>query len=322
MVLFNSDLLVNLFSDIIVIRDAQWSKKFEDAKVFFSKHQHLEVPRSGKFGNNNLLKWLLRQREQYKNDKLCASREKMLEDLKFDFDGNTERRDRLLEELNWKDRYEELETYKKEKGCIPEGGTTAKEKSLAKWVAKCQVAHQFYDLDPDRKDMLDKLGVVFPAQMPEPPMKKRTSSATPSRKAAATKATKVETIPMVVDEGIEERKLPALKLASAGNKGADKIKETVAKDNAKKANVDVPSEATAGGTATENNEKKKNDVKSELSTKSNMKGAPKGQKRKAEEDPAEAVDTNGKKSEANDNGRKLRRGKRDRGGEPVKQLFI
>lgn len=297
---------MHFFPDIIVIRDAQWSKKFDDAKVFFDKHQHLEVPRSGKFGNNNLLKWLLRQREQYKNDKLCAPRKRMLEDLKFDFDGNTERRDRLLEELNWKDRYEELEFYKREKGSIPEGGTTAKEKSLAKWVAKCQVAHQFYDLDPDRKAMLDKLGVVFPAQMPEPPMKKRTSSATPTRKAA--KAAKVEVMPMVVDEGIKEPKLPALKLASVDNKGTDKIKEAVAKAKT--------------GTAKEDNGKKKDDANNEPSKKTSTKGANNGQKRKAEEDPAEAADTNGKKSEPNDNGRKLRRGKRDRGGEPAKQLFV
>ena len=118
-----------------VIRDQQWNDKYEDAKVFFDKHQHLEVPRSGKFGDTNLLKWLLRQREQFKNDKLGPSRKKMLDDLKFDFEGNTESRDRLLEELNWKDRKDELEAYKKEKGTIPEGGTTATEKSLAKWVS-------------------------------------------------------------------------------------------------------------------------------------------------------------------------------------------
>jgi len=214
-----------------VIRDQQWDSKFEEAKAFFDKHHHLEVPRSGKFGNTNLLKWLLRQREQFKNDKLSDVRKKKLEALNFDFVGESERRDKLLEELNWKDRFHELEQFEKETGIIPDGGSTAKEKSLSKWVAKQQVAYQFHDLVSARKEMLDKLGVVFPAQMPEPPMKKR--QAPPSPRGATTTKTELT----VGDNEMDGARTDDL--------GKRKAVDEASLDNVKKAKVETNAE---GGT--------------------------------------------------------------------------
>lgn len=123
---------------------------------------HLEVPRSGTFGDTNLLKWLMRQREQFKNEKLSTSRIKMLRDLDFDFDGNSEKRDKQVKNLKWKEGYGELLSYHKTNGtvCFPKNCSPS-EKRLEKWLARQKVAYQYGDLEPDRKALLMELGVEF-----------------------------------------------------------------------------------------------------------------------------------------------------------------
>ncbi|CAB9508978.1 helicase [Seminavis robusta] len=147
-----------------VIRDQQFNAKYEQAKAFYHKHGHLEVPRSGRSGNSTLVKWLVRQREQLKNNRLDETRRDMLSALDFDWEGNPEQREKNLEQVLWSDGYEELKEYKEAFGHlqVPRQGTPS-ERRMSKWLAKQQVACQFDDLDPSRKTLLVALGVEFVA---------------------------------------------------------------------------------------------------------------------------------------------------------------
>jgi Helicase associated domain len=111
------------------------------------------------------LKWLDRQREQHKNEKLPASRITLLADLDFDFEINPDKRERQLENLAWKEGYSELLEYKEENGTISipkkKEAQTEKQKRLSRWLAAQQVADQCKDLDPVRKALLVRLGVEF-----------------------------------------------------------------------------------------------------------------------------------------------------------------
>lgn len=186
------------------MRDQQWDSKHKEAAAFHQLHGHLEIPRGGIYGNSNLLKWLGRQREQYKNDKLSESRIKMLRVLDFDFEGNTKSREKQLEKLAWKEAYGELLAYHKAHGstCILKNGT-AKEKRLEKWIAKQRVAGQCGDLDPARKELLIKLKVEFGTEG------KRSQGDSQGEKAKS---------PDEVTKNAEAREVSASKAASATSK--------------------------------------------------------------------------------------------------------
>lgn len=162
---------------------AIFCRLFQLLRHLVSSIGHLEVPRCGKLGNANLVKWLLRQRTIFLNEKLPADRIKLLRDLDFDFEGKPGTREKQLFDLAWKENYNELLEYHKENGSvnIPETAS-AKLKRLDKWVSKQKLAATF-DLDPDRKALLLDLGVKFvdirleAAKMrPKAPGKKQSSS--------------------------------------------------------------------------------------------------------------------------------------------------
>jgi len=243
-----------------VIRDEQWTAKYDEAKSFREQHGHLEIPRSGKFGSTNLLKWLLRQREQFKNDKLDPARKKLLDDLGFDFHGHQDAREKLLEQLLWKERYQDLQAYKKEHNTVK---IPDKHHFLTKWVAKQQVAYQFRDLESGRKKLLDELGVEFAEQVPEDAATSAKTGGSNADKGSSTSAPSgpagngAKPVANSANENSNRRKAddgdPAASSAKKPGTEVEKAKE-VPKDGSK---AEVVVKAAEAGTEEKESEKKR-----------------------------------------------------------------
>lgn len=141
-------------------RDEQWQKSYESLLAFHKQHGHVEVPRSGPRSDRKLLKWLWRQREAYKNERLSNQRKDLLKELGFDFVGDLETRKAVVEEENWKIMFEELQSLKAEKGNLNDV-TSVNNTNIVDWIKKQKAAKKKGKLSSSRIALLEELGLTM-----------------------------------------------------------------------------------------------------------------------------------------------------------------
>ena len=142
-------------------RDELWHERYNQLKEFHAKHGTTEIPRSGPSSNTQLLKWLRRQREAFRCERLSSSRKALLDQLSFDFDGDLAVRTERVREQNWKDRYGQLKALVAEKGEVDSIESNKDTEPILKWCKKQQRLYQEGSLHASHKSLLDELGFKF-----------------------------------------------------------------------------------------------------------------------------------------------------------------
>jgi hypothetical protein len=131
-----------------------WKERFDQLKQFKTREGHCNVPHSHKEEGANLGMWVNTQRRLKKKEKLDPDRQKMLEDIGFEWN--------LVDHsasVPWEERFDLLKQFKKREGhCnVPnlhkEDGTT-----LGFWVDRQRQLKRMEKLDPDRQEMLEDIG--------------------------------------------------------------------------------------------------------------------------------------------------------------------
>lgn len=78
--------------------DPRWMKRYQQLKIYYHQHGDCKVPYRYK-DNLPLANWVIKQRQDYKKNKLSQEKIKLLNDINFDWDRHDTR---------WKEMYDQL----------------------------------------------------------------------------------------------------------------------------------------------------------------------------------------------------------------------
>ncbi len=151
--------------------DEMWTRMYKLAENYFRKHGNLEIPQRFKTMNGiikdengyNLGTWINRQRQEYKKGKLSEDRIELLEKIGMRFEN-------VLNIIFWTKMYLLAETYFKNYGNLEISkkfktlnGIDYDENGykLGKWLTNQRQAYKKGKLSPERKELLDQIGMVW-----------------------------------------------------------------------------------------------------------------------------------------------------------------
>jgi hypothetical protein len=128
--------------------DGKWMEQYDNLKAYQKKHHgHRSVPTTNE--ESSLCHWVRRQRTMFKNKRLRKDRKDMLDEIDFvwDPDDNT-----------WQNTYKLVKDFREMHGHVnlPES-----EGFRARWLCLQRLDYAAGRLDPERKVMLDELGLVW-----------------------------------------------------------------------------------------------------------------------------------------------------------------
>jgi superfamily II DNA or RNA helicase len=133
-----------------------WQVRFDQLRQYKEEHGSCSVPIQWK-ENPALGRWISQQRQLRKNGKLHTERERMLNEIGFDWGS-----DRYAEGVNplelWPVRYQELVEYKREHGNCNVPYKCPGNPQLGIWVANQRSNKRQGKLDPERERLLEELG--------------------------------------------------------------------------------------------------------------------------------------------------------------------
>lgn len=132
-----------------------WDEYYGAACSYADLHGHLNVPQGWSAHEGLALgKWVGRQRQAYTAENLSAERVVLLEELGIVW--NTR-------EASWQTHYEAACRFAREHGHlnVPEDHTTPGGANLANWLQSQRTRHNQGKLSSDRKESLDKIGMVW-----------------------------------------------------------------------------------------------------------------------------------------------------------------
>ena len=151
--------------------DEVWTQMYKLAEVYFKKYGNLEIPQKFKTLNginydekgHNLGTWIGTQRQAYKKEKLSKEKIELLEKIGMRFEN-------VHNIIDWNEMYLLAETYFKRYGNleIPYkfktlNGIYYDENGykLGKWLTNQRQAYKKGKLSPERKELLDQIGMVW-----------------------------------------------------------------------------------------------------------------------------------------------------------------
>ena len=151
--------------------DEVWTQMYKLAEVYFKKYGNLEIPQKFKTLNginydekgHNLGTWIGTQRQAYKKEKLSKEKIELLEKIGMRFEN-------VHNIIDWNEMYLLAETYFKRYGNleIPYkfktlNGIDYDENGykLGKWLTNQRQAYKKGKLSPERKELLDQIGMVW-----------------------------------------------------------------------------------------------------------------------------------------------------------------
>ena len=111
----------------------RWEKRFSELQDFKKERGHCKVP--GTYINRPLARWVLHQRSLFKRIEkgektiLTIEKRERFEKIGFELDSRTK-----SDSLRWDEQFSELQNYKKEWGHCNVPTSSAKNKSLSRWV--------------------------------------------------------------------------------------------------------------------------------------------------------------------------------------------
>lgn len=145
-----------------MIYENDWPLKYKEAVKFYEKNGHLRVPNTYTQNGINLGRWIQIQRQLYKKNKITYDRVVLLNKI-----GMVWNLDRSLKyNLKWALVYKEVLKYYEENGNIDipiEYSVIIKgeEVYLNNWIAVQRTMFLQGKLSLDKKEMLDKVGMVW-----------------------------------------------------------------------------------------------------------------------------------------------------------------
>ena len=145
-----------------MIYENDWPLKYKEAVKFYEKNGHLRVPNTYTQNGINLGRWIQIQRQLYKKNKVTYDRVVLLNKI-----GMVWNLDRSLKyNLKWALVYKEVLKYYEENGNIEipiEYSVIIKgeEVYLNNWIAVQRTMFLQGKLSLDKKEMLDKVGMVW-----------------------------------------------------------------------------------------------------------------------------------------------------------------
>lgn len=145
-----------------MIYENDWPLKYKEAVKFYEKNGHLRVPNTYTQNGINLGRWIQIQRQLYKKNKVTYDRVVLLNKI-----GMVWNLDRSLKyNLKWALVYKEVLKYYEENGNIEipiEYSVIIKDEEvyLNNWIALQRTMFLQGKLSLDKKEMLDKVGMVW-----------------------------------------------------------------------------------------------------------------------------------------------------------------
>jgi hypothetical protein len=141
--------------------DKLWHQHYEKLVEFKRINGDCMVPKNYE-QNRSLGRWVARQRSYHDNNELALDRMKILDELGFDWKGeshcNFNQNDKL-----WHQQYEKLLEFKRINGNCMVPKSYEQDKSLGWWVARQRSYHGNNKMRPDRKIILDEIGFAWKA---------------------------------------------------------------------------------------------------------------------------------------------------------------
>ena len=108
-------------------RNQRWERRFQEIVEYKSKKGHCDVPNTYR-RNSQLARWVNKQRNRYKSNKLLDDRFRRLQQIGFHFEGSK------LHEQNWNQRFQQLVQFKKVYGHCNVPQAYDSNPSLGFWV--------------------------------------------------------------------------------------------------------------------------------------------------------------------------------------------
>jgi hypothetical protein len=131
--------------------DKKWLQRFEELKAFQEGHGHSNVPQS----QGSLGRWVNRQREAIKQDRVREDRKELLDEIGFAWSGA---RSSLKDDRKWRKQYDGLKAYKKENG---QCNVPFREGNLGVWVHNQRNMFNYNRMPKERLDLLEEIGFVW-----------------------------------------------------------------------------------------------------------------------------------------------------------------
>jgi hypothetical protein len=129
----------------------QWLEQYENLKSYKNKHGHCNVPgHEGSLGN-----WGDLQRQLHQKQSIKTERKDMLDDIGFVWGPSNEK---------WQNKYKKLKEFREIHGHVnlfSDKNLTSSKHGLSGWVNVQRLDHAAGRLDPERKAVLDELGLIW-----------------------------------------------------------------------------------------------------------------------------------------------------------------
>jgi hypothetical protein len=136
--------------------DKFWHQQYEKLLEYRQKNGHCRVPTKYK-DDKSLGHWVGNQRANNNNNKLRLDRKTILEEIGFAWKDDTmNQHDKL-----WHQHYEQLVEYKRINSNLEVPKSNDKDKSLREWINTQRKHHNKNEMQPDRKDLLEKIGFAW-----------------------------------------------------------------------------------------------------------------------------------------------------------------
>jgi superfamily II DNA or RNA helicase len=135
------------------IREDQWLEKFEKLKVFKARYGHCEIGHE-EDDDSDRQKWVRVQRAVFSRGNFQPERKAMLYGIGFNWDSETDN-------LNWRERYEQLKRHHAEHGDTDVPSQWKGDPKLAKWVGVQRRRRKNDLIDEAKIQLLDKLGFTW-----------------------------------------------------------------------------------------------------------------------------------------------------------------
>lgn len=155
------DLLERIGFQWAIRRAGTWERSYAQLVAFKATHGHCRVPLSWP-DNPFLGRWVANQRQVKKSAKLDPKREEMLDSIGFDWDLTADLGRVKLQEL-WLVRYGQLVEFKKRNGHCGVPYNFSGNRQLGKWVSKQRQNRKQNKLTPEREELLNEIGFLWPA---------------------------------------------------------------------------------------------------------------------------------------------------------------
>ncbi len=136
-----------------------WFTKYFELANFLKENSISDLNR-GNRSVNGLYSWFYRQKYDLKHNRISQARKKLIYTL-----GITLERVRPTTEALWSDRFKQLTAFRQEYGHCNVPADKEEYRVLSQWVRRQRRKEKNNLLDPKRKNLLEKLGIVWSGQI-------------------------------------------------------------------------------------------------------------------------------------------------------------